>query len=161
MIASASRGAEGEGRPGFLRPLVVTAGVVVAFWSLRRGSVLRRHVVLDDRGLTLGLGGRERSVELQDVTTIQLRQPFEGVMHWVPTVAVVDVFEQSWEIPTVLVDGPEWLERFLDACGREDLRTWAEARGIKRSMERSGWFVPVAYAVACGLVLGAIVLYLR
>ena len=138
-----------------LRPIVIVFGAGLGLWVLRRGAVLRRSVALGDAGMTIGIGRRERTLEYRDVVSIDARMSFEAALQWVPTVGIVDVFEHTWEIPMAIEDGPRFLDLFLERCGREDLRVWADARAIRRRLARAPWFVPAAYAVAAILVLGA------
>ena len=143
-------------RSSFLRPIVIVVGAGLGLWVLRRGAVLRRQVTLGAAGMSIALGRRERTLEYRDVASIDARIPFEASWQWVPTVVVVDVFEHSWEIPMAIDDGPRLLETFLDRCDRDDLRVWADARSIRRRLSRGPRFVPIAYAVAVLLVVGAI-----
>jgi len=161
MIASAPKPDADPADTRLLRPMVVAIGAGLAWWVLRRGSVLRREFRLGPEGLTVSIGRHRRTLEYRDVAGVEARIPFEGRMQWVAVVSVTDVFEKSWEVPIALRRGPEWLDGLLERCGREDLAVWAEARGVRRRMERSGWFVIGGYVVAGGLLVGSVLVHLR
>lgn len=161
MIASWPRPDAVPPPPRLLQPLVVVLGAAFALWVVRKGSVLRREIDLGVDGLTFRIGRHERVLDYVDVRRIDGRGPFEGVLHWVPAVVLIDVFEKAWDVPVALEDGPAFLDDLLDAAGDDELQAWAEARGLRGRMERAGWFVPSGYVAAAVLVAGAVGMYLR
>lgn len=135
------------------RPAGWVGGAIVAWWVLRSGRVLRRHVRVDRDGLVVGDGASERTLELRDLATVRFEFPFEAGRQWVPLLAVVDRFERRWAIPAALVDGERFLAELVEACDREDLRTWTAARAIGPAMATAKrWTARVGYAVAVGAV---------
>ena len=135
-----------------VKGLVMAAAALGALWLVRAGSEVRMEVSVGARTISFGSGRRFVELPLEEVEALDFDPVFSSGRLWLPAAVLVDRKERRWRIPAFIRQGPQLLEKILVACGRDDLRSWAEARRIGPRMARSRALVTVGY-LAAGLLL--------
>ncbi|MDX1388326.1 MAG: hypothetical protein R3344_04005, partial [Acidobacteriota bacterium] len=135
-----------------VKGLVLTVAAAGALWIVRRGSEVRLEFGIGPSGLRLA--SRRRMLELpwKSIETLDYDPPLGTRSGWIPAMVLVDDRGRRWRIPAVVRDGPGLLEGILVRTARHDLRTWAEARRLRRRLERARAFVASGYVLAAAIV---------
>lgn len=159
LVAARFEGVRVPFLPAFRTALVLGAAVA-ALWILRRGGALRMTFVLDGRRLRQRLGRREVAVELRDLRRIRWAPPLSARSSWVPAVVLVDRSGREVVLPSFVENAPRLLEETIRGADRHDLAAWSRELALPRRLARGRVHIVLGYALAAGLVLGAVSFYL-
>jgi hypothetical protein len=137
---------------GPVRVIIVLAGAAGALWLVRGGSDVRLRFGVNETAIAISVWRRSVRLPFADVDGLDYEPAFGSRRRWLPAVVLVGRHRRRWRIPALVGDGTHLLTRILDACDRDDLRSWSDARRLGPRMMRSRLIVPVGYASALALI---------
>jgi hypothetical protein len=152
-----------SGVPGareFRAGLVVLAAVA-ALWVVRKGGEARIEVGVGPMGLFLFRGPHRTDLSFEEVDGLRYEAPFGPSKSWVPAAVLTDRRGTAWRMSGFLEHGDDLIDELLELSGREDLRAWADALGIRRRMAGASRRVGLGYGISAIVLLSGLTFYLH
>jgi hypothetical protein len=132
----------------YSRTLVLVAGVVLALAIVGTAGRLHADYQLTPEALRISAGKRRHELPYEQIVDLAYEPPLVTRREWLPSLLLVDRFGKSWRVPALLEDGERFVGELVRITGRDDLESYASARGLRATMARTRTRLLLGYGLA-------------
>jgi len=135
------------------RTLVVAVGVVLALVIVRTAGRVQGEYTLTPEALSIRMGKHLRELPYEQIVDLTYEPALVARREWVASLVLTDRFGKRWRVPALLEEGERFVSDLIRITGRDDLESYASARGLHATMARTGMRLVLGYGFSALVLL--------